>query len=138
MLLIKFNTLGADRRKLMLGISFYGRTFTRTSGTDIGAPCSGPGNAGPYSREPGSMGYNELCEQQWTHEWDDDQQVPYAYKGNQWIGFDNRKSVELKCRFAQQLGLAGIMVWGMEADDFRGLGGSGQFPLLKTICSVAK
>lgn len=28
--------------------------------------------------------------------WIDDQKVPYAIKGNEWVGFDNRQSFEIK------------------------------------------
>lgn len=28
--------------------------------------------------------------------WDSEQQVPYAYKGNQWVGYDNAESIKLK------------------------------------------
>lgn len=28
--------------------------------------------------------------------WDDVQKVPYATAGNQWVGYDNEKSIQLK------------------------------------------
>lgn len=28
--------------------------------------------------------------------WIDEQKVPYAIKGNEWVGFDNRQSFEIK------------------------------------------
>lgn len=31
-------------------------------------------------------------------EWIDDQQVPYAVKGDQWVGFDNDRSIDAKVR----------------------------------------
>lgn len=28
--------------------------------------------------------------------WDDEQMVPYAYNGNQWVGFDDQRSLKMK------------------------------------------
>jgi chitinase len=28
--------------------------------------------------------------------WDDQQKTPYMYKGNQWVGFDNPRSIGVK------------------------------------------
>lgn len=28
--------------------------------------------------------------------WDDEQKVPYAYLGDQWVGFDDEKSIRIK------------------------------------------
>lgn len=42
--------------------------------------------------------YEQICEQgnQWTVYWNDEQKVPYAVNGNQWVGFDNADSLKLK------------------------------------------
>ncbi|XP_076347935.1 chitinase-3-like protein 1 [Tachypleus tridentatus] len=53
--------LGAPSRKLVLGIPFYGRTFTLKDPlvNGIGAPTSGPGRAGPFLNETGTLAFNE-------------------------------------------------------------------------------
>ena len=33
-----------------------------------------------------------------TMVWNQPQDVPYAYKGNQWVGYDDPKSFEIKVR----------------------------------------
>jgi chitinase len=45
-----------------MGIGTYGRTFTLGYQTQcaFGAPSTGPGVAGPYTREAGALGYNEV------------------------------------------------------------------------------
>lgn len=35
---------------------------------------------------------------------------PYAYKGNQWVSFDDKEMVQRKAQFIRQLGLGGGMV----------------------------
>lgn len=34
-----------------------------------------------------------------TQVWNADQQVPYAYRGNEWVGYDNIKSIYIKVRW---------------------------------------
>lgn len=86
---------GCAPEKLILGVGFYGRAFTLADKNQngVGAPAKGPGAAGPYTREPGMLGYNEICESLkqggWTVVRDEEQRVPYAIKGDQWVGYDD-------------------------------------------------
>ncbi|CAH1185079.1 unnamed protein product [Phyllotreta striolata] len=129
---------GAAPGKLVLGIPTYGRTFRLSSrrNASLGAPASGPGDRGKYTGESGNLGYNEIVELKkeggWTYVWDDEQKVPHLYKEDQWVGFDDSRSVVEKVRYAQRGGLAGIMVWAIDTDDFLGVSGT-EFPLLKSI-----
>lgn len=129
---------GAPAGKLNLGVPFYGRSFTlrSTSEHNVGAPTNGPGQGGPYSYESGFLGYNEVCEklllEKWNYAWDDSQLVPYAYSGNQWVGYDDPESIMIKTSFIHQYELAGGMVWSIETDDFKGKCGE-KFVLLTTL-----
>ncbi|KAK9709298.1 Glycosyl hydrolases family 18 [Popillia japonica] len=129
---------GAEAKKLILGTGTYGRTFTLSSSgnNNIGAPISGGGSAGQCTGEMGILGYNEICQKiasgGWTVVWNNEQQIPYAYNGNQWIGYDNERSITLKVDYAKTKGLGGIMVWSLETDDFNGLCGKANI-LLNTI-----
>ncbi|KAI7815262.1 chitinase [Rhyzopertha dominica] len=129
---------GADPAKLIMGVGIYGRTFTLAdaSNNGIGAAITGPGSPGPYTGESSMVGYNEICELQldgsWTVVWNEEQSVPYAYKDNQWVGYDNPASVEIKVAYAKSMSLGGIMVWSVETDDFRGVCGT-KYPILRTI-----
>lgn len=53
---------GADPSKINMGLATYGRCFTLedTSNPNLYAPTKGPGKAGPYTRAPGFLGYNEV------------------------------------------------------------------------------
>lgn len=52
---------GAPAEKLILGFPAYGRTFTLSSQSSvIGAPISGAGNPGQYTREAGFWSYYEV------------------------------------------------------------------------------
>ena len=65
--------------------------------------------------------------------WIEDQKVPYAVNGDQWVSFDDNKSLRNKVRWAKEQGFGGIMVWALDLDDFYGQCGGGPFPLLKAI-----
>ncbi|TMW43339.1 hypothetical protein DOY81_011583, partial [Sarcophaga bullata] len=127
---------GAPFEKLLLGLAFYGRSFTLANPqqNSVDSPIIGPGIPGPYTREGGFMGYNEICslENSWNYQWSSPNQVPYIYNSNQWIGYDNPKSIDLKVDFANAKNLGGVMLWSIETDDFRGKCGL-KYPLLNAI-----
>lgn len=93
---------GAPKEKLMIGMPTYGRSFSLVDSTkfDIGAPASGGGSSGKYTAEAGFMSYYEVCdflhEDNTTLVWDNEQQVPFAYRDNQWVGFDDERSLKTK------------------------------------------
>nr|CAD7256216.1 unnamed protein product [Timema shepardi]CAD7574969.1 unnamed protein product [Timema californicum] len=134
--------LGADPAKIVLGMGTYGRTFTLTdsSNNGVGAAVSDGGNAGPYTATSGFLGFNELCEKfsagGWTIVWDDEQKTPYAYSGNQWVGYDNVESIKIKSEYIVANGLGGGMFWSLETDDFHGFCYGYSFPLISAVNKV--
>jgi len=120
----------------------YGRSFTlsREEKNGLQAPAPQKGMAGPYTREPGSLGYNEICEsfrkEKWTVVNDPYHLAPYAYRERQWVGYDDIESIALKARIAVNMNLGGGMVWSIETDDFLGECHGVKFPLIQTINKV--
>ncbi|XP_011230914.2 chitinase-3-like protein 1 [Ailuropoda melanoleuca] len=130
--------LGAPANKLVMGIPTFGRSFTlASSDTGVGAPISGPGLPGSFTKEKGTLAYYEICDflHQATVHRLTVQQVPYATKGNQWVGYDDKESVKNKVQYLRNRQLAGAMVWALDLDDFRGAfcGGGVRFPLTSAI-----
>ncbi|KAB0791791.1 hypothetical protein PPYR_03591 [Photinus pyralis] len=129
---------GGTPAKLILGIPAYGRSFTLADpgSHGIGAPSVGLGLPGPYSRANGTLYHYEVLHFQkalgWTREWSEEQQVPYSYYRDQWVGYDDAESVRRKVEFARKLNLGGVMMWTIDQDDPRGLTGE-KFPLLNVI-----
>uniref|UniRef100_A0A673I0D0 chitinase n=1 Tax=Sinocyclocheilus rhinocerous TaxID=307959 RepID=A0A673I0D0_9TELE len=125
---------GAPVEKLRMGFATYGRTFHLASAASgVGASASGPGSAEKYTREPGFWSYYEVCTflQGTTVQWIDDQKVPYASKGQDWVGFDTKESFETKVNYLKENKFGGAFVWTLDLDDFTGqFCGQGTYPLI--------
>jgi len=132
---------GAKPEKTVLGVPLYGRSFLLSNPTmnHMGDPAKSTSFAGPYTREQGFLGYNEICKElsaqgsNWTVVWEKCHQAPYMFRGDRWVSYDNERSVRLKANFAFEKKLGGVMVWSIETDDFKGLCNGSKFPLLQTL-----
>ncbi|XP_050522808.1 serine-rich adhesin for platelets isoform X2 [Daktulosphaira vitifoliae] len=130
---------GADKDKLVLGIPTYGRSYTlfNKESTGIGAPSDGPGEKGEATREKGYLSYYEICgslkkDDKWTVEQPKPRAMgPYAYKDNQWVGYDDEEFVKLKAKYVNEHELGGIMFWSIDNDDFRGSCHKRPYPLIE-------
>ncbi|XP_019720792.1 acidic mammalian chitinase [Hippocampus comes] len=129
---------GAPLDKLNLGFATYGRTFRTVSAAHgVGAPASGAAPAGSYTREAGFWSYYEICtflSSGGTLSWIEEQRVPYATQGNEWVGFDNRRSFEIKTQYLKEENFGGAFVWALDLDDFTGeFCGQGSYPLIRYL-----
>ncbi|XP_078575405.1 putative chitinase 10 [Branchiostoma floridae x Branchiostoma japonicum] len=129
---------GAPAEKLNLGIGLHGRSFRLAGGdTSLRAPVVRAGAAGTYTEEAGMLAYFEICSMLSsgaTREFDTEQKAPYAYLGNQWVGYDDAESIGYKIAFLKQEGLGGSIVWAVDLDDFSGqFCNQGRYPLMNLI-----
>ena len=79
--------------------------------------------------------YYEICEMLLrgaNYIWDNEMKVPYLVQGDQWVGFDDERSIRNKMDWVKDQGFAGAMVWTVDMDDFNGtVCGSGvKYPLI--------
>lgn len=95
-------SLGAPREKLLVGIPLYGQTFTLSQKTnhELNSLSKGPGDPGEYTKQPGMLSYYEICNRIKTHRWmvskSDKASGAYAYKGDQWVGYEDVDTVREK------------------------------------------
>lgn len=129
--------LGAPKEKLVIGMPTYGRSFTLSNPSrhGVNSPASGGGKAGLYTKEEGFVAYYEICEMLLNgavYVWDDEMKVPYLVDENQWVGFDDERSIRHKMKWIKSSGFAGAMVWTVDMDDFNGTvcGGNVKYPLI--------
>ncbi|XP_045465112.1 mucin-5AC isoform X2 [Harmonia axyridis] len=130
--------LGADPSKLVMGVPTYGRSYTlfNPDANAIGDPADGPGEMGEATRENGYLAYYEICENIKSNGWDvvqpnEKAMGPYAFKENQWVGFDDENIARKKAEYVAQNGLGGIMFWAIDNDDFRGSCHGKPYPLIE-------
>lgn len=123
---------GMPAEKLIFGVPSYGRTFTLADATQttLLSPAREAGIAGPYTRLEGFLSLYEICLNQqsgWTVVTDPTGAMgPYAYSGDQWVGWDDIDTTIKKVKYAMDKGLGGIMFWELSLDDFNGLCNLGQ------------
>lgn len=121
----------------------YGQSFTINdprAGVGLNVPASA-GNAGEFTRAAGFLAYYEICNRIRNHGWtvvqDPEKRMgPYAYKGSQWVSFDDADSIRRKAQFVRNMNLGGGMVWALDLDDFRGRCEEGPHPLMHTLQEV--
>ena len=84
-----------------MGMPTYGKSFTLWSSANHGFNAGGgAGAAGPLTKTAGMLSYAEICKfvkhEGWTVVGPTDKVGPYAYKGNQWVGYDDEATIRRK------------------------------------------
>ncbi|KAL6083871.1 hypothetical protein STEG23_031396, partial [Scotinomys teguina] len=130
---------GADPKKLIVGFPTYGQTFTLSDSSEFGIHVHtiGVGQPGKYTNETGLWAYYEICsflDSGATEKWNVPQDVPYAFRDTEWVGYDNIKSFQIKAQWLKDNNLGGATVWPLDMDDFTGsFCKQGKFPLTNTL-----
>jgi len=135
---------GCPKHKLVVGIPTYGRSWTLSGWqTSLNSPAKGPGMPGPLSKAEGFLAYNEICKHVktggWTKVSDPSEKIgPYAYKGNQWVGYDDPSIAGVKAKYILANNFGGAMFWDLPSDDFNNRCGGGKYPIIGTVSSILK
>lgn len=136
---------GVDPKKVILGVPFYGQSFTLSEKMDRlvgeGVSTRGPGYPGEYTKQPGMLAYYEICDRVKNKGWKkgiepNPKSGPFAMLNDQWVGFEDYDSVARKAKYVIDSGLGGIAAWTVDLDDFSNRCCLESFPLLSSINRV--
>lgn len=99
-------------KKLLLGIPFYGRSFD----------CAGLYQDFQNSGDDSFAAIRKLIPAGWDFLWDGVAKVPWLRKKDKSkiICYDDARSVALKCRYVKNKKAAGIMIWDISQDYYKG------------------
>jgi chitinase len=115
-------TRQVPKDKVLLGTPFYGREFNAT-----GLYKARSGGTSDFSYAGALSRMNNGA---WEYYWDDFSKVPYLLDTarTKFVSFEDTISVKLKCRYALDNNLKGVMIWALGQD----VVGDSQ-PLLETV-----
>ncbi|XP_011503350.1 PREDICTED: acidic mammalian chitinase [Ceratosolen solmsi marchali] len=129
---------GMPRKKIVIGIPLYGHSYKlyNPSNHKIQAPASGYGDVGYL----GYASYPQVClflKNGAVRVFVNDSHVPYAYKDNEWISYDDISSISSKAKWIKTNGFKGAMVYSLNMDDWNSTCSSNYtFPLTNTIKDI--
>ncbi|KAK0613259.1 chitinase [Immersiella caudata] len=111
--------------RVNLGLGFYGRSFTMESPSCMNPGCpfknaTGAG-AGRCTGTPGVLSageINEIIKKGGKQRFDEKDAVQIVtWDRDQWVSWDDAKTLKIKQDFANQRCLGGTMVWAIDLDD---------------------
>ncbi|KAM7196715.1 putative glycosyl hydrolases family 18 protein [Naviculisporaceae sp. PSN 640] len=109
--------------KVNLGLGFYGRSFTLTNPQCNKPGCGFRGGAdpGPCSANSGTLTYREIQDiierHKLTPVHDKVAAVKYiTWNQNQWVSYDDADTFKQKIEWANNEGLAGLLIWAIDQD----------------------
>ncbi|KAF4552683.1 putative glycosyl hydrolases family 18 protein 1 [Elsinoe fawcettii] len=119
-----------DPGQVVLGLGFYGRSFTLKdpSCTAPGCPFSGGGTPGECTANSGTLSYDEISDviaAGATVTLDKDAAIKQVTWGSdQWVSYDDTETLAMKIDYANKHCLGGTMVWAVSLDTRGGAAGA--------------
>jgi chitinase len=110
-------------RKINLGLGFYGRSFqlAHPSCSQPGCLFKGGGAPGLCTDNSATLSYREIIQiidqYNLSPYHDETDAVKYiTWKNDQWVSYDDQDTFLQKIKFANNLGLGGLLIWALGQD----------------------
>ncbi|HXR84378.1 MAG TPA: glycosyl hydrolase family 18 protein [Hanamia sp.] len=109
--------LGVPAHKIAIGAAFYAKVWQEVADTSDGMYQPGKYKMGVSFK---NFSKQLSADSGFVYHWDSVAQAPFLYNPQQRIfaTFDDKKSIELKTKYAIEKGLNGIMFWQLHDDSF--------------------
>ncbi|KAH9523839.1 hypothetical protein Btru_047194 [Bulinus truncatus] len=137
-----YESLGLFPNKTLFGVTGTGKwlVLKNASITVPGSPTvkGSLRNSSDY-QIIGGMAYTEICKVMLSNTttrrvFDDQQKANYLVSEDNWITYEDTETITEKTKWALKSGLAGVMFWALDQDDFSGKAcNNGTFPLMKAV-----
>ncbi|KAK3866777.1 hypothetical protein Pcinc_027713 [Petrolisthes cinctipes] len=126
---------GMPKDKLVIGVPTYGRTWKLLNQAwhSVGSLAVGKGM---YN---GALSYPRayfFIKEGAEHHMDPESKVPYAWRGRDWMSYEDSDSIEQKAKWIRDNGYAGVMTWNLNCDDWAGECSGKKFELHNVIKEV--
>ncbi|EXL80397.1 chitinase [Fusarium oxysporum f. sp. conglutinans race 2 54008] len=115
------NNINPER--VVMGLGFYGRSFTMKSANCLNAGCefSDGAKGGECTGTKGVLSaseINKIIKNGGKMKLDEDAAVQIVtWDSNQWVSWDDAKTLKMKLDYANEHCLGGTMVWAIDLDD---------------------
>lgn len=109
---------GVPASKLVLGIPFYGKSWTRVQSPNNGLYQTA-GRVGPGTWENGILDYSAIrtkYEPTYPKFRHPEAQVPWLYNGTVFISYDDPQAITMKANYIRANNLGGAMFWELSGD----------------------
>nr|WP_290665393.1 glycosyl hydrolase family 18 protein [Ardenticatena sp.] len=111
---------GVPREKLVLGLPFYGRSWTNVTPGPNGDGLYQPaGRVGPGTWEDGVLDYADILanyEPTYQKFFHAQAQVPWLFNGTTFVTYDDADTIVRKVQYLKAEGLRGAMFWELSGD----------------------
>jgi len=113
-------TVGIPTQKIVLGCAFFGKGWdggVRAAGTPLFAPVDTRASKA-FSASYAKLADAYINKNGYVRYWDANAQAPYLWNAatRTFVTYEDEESIAAKCRYARQMGLAGVMFWEYHGD----------------------
>lgn len=122
---------GVDFGKIVFGVAWYGRGYTLSdpSCNTLGCNFAGPSKPAKCTNQAGVMSLSEvqdMIKKGATSRLLEDSAMKELVFDDQWIGYDDEETVEMKRKFANNYCFGGLMAWSVDFEPGTGSSDNGE------------